>query len=154
MQNQPTAQDIKDAHLQREGDALIAAIQPQVEKKSMLVDPTGSPLAAPEEVSRVELSPNALRQQAEYQLEQRRLASAHKLEPIMAGSEKSSKARDIAYLAYQLLFWTRMELSTNEDITDEMIEDMEHMIQWSIYKNAKDFNFAKMVSRLKNSGLV
>jgi hypothetical protein len=154
MTQQPSEQDFKDAAIRAEGEAMLAAIQKPVEEnKPLLVDASGAPLNKTEAGSKVELSADALRQNAEYQLEQRRMDSARKLEKIIPKNNKAARVRDIAYLAYQLLFWSRMELSTNDEISDEMIEDMEFMLQWSIYKNAKSFEFKKMLSRLKNFGV-
>lgn len=143
----------QDAAIRAEGEAMIAAIQKPSEPKAGLIDATGAPLGQPEQGSKVTLSQEALQQNAEYQLEQRRMRSAQKLEKIVQVDLQTARVRDVIYLAYQLLFWARMEMSTNDNVSDEMIQDCEFITQWSIYKNAKTFDFKKLVSRLKNFGV-
>lgn len=149
-------QEMKDALLRAEGEAMLASIAPpaNAEKPTGLVGVDGDPLSKKDQdTSKVTLSPQAAAQQRERDIQARRVRSANAMTKIFEADEEGAKVHDIVYLAHQILFWSRMELSTNSDISDEMIEDLEYMMQWKIYRDAKNFNFKTLVSRLKNTAV-
>lgn len=155
MSNQD--EKLKDALLQVEGESLLNAVRQQAQPAATapcLVDPTGAPLGKTEdEKPKVEFSPEALREALQKQTEERRVGNAKLLSGIFDENLKQSKVRDLMCLAHKILMWCRMEMAGHPDITDEMIEDLDHILQHQIYANPKGFDFRTLVSQLKNYGI-
>ena len=71
-------------------------------------------------------------------------------------AEKEKEVADVLQVmhgCHQLLFWARMELSTSDAFTDELIEDADNIIKLGIYQDRRGFNLREVYSVMRSKYL-
>jgi len=140
-----------------DGERLLAQVTKMKEEKKdtpSIIGPDGQPVAKPEPEPRGMAAGDIRTHMGllHEQMERRRLQSARGFAKLLPEYDSLAKVYDVFYAAWELIWWCRMEMSTNPDITDEMIEDLDHIVQAKLYNN-KGYNLKEVYAHLRVKAL-
>jgi hypothetical protein len=139
-----------------DGERLLAQVAKMKEEKDApsIIGPDGQPMAKPEPEA-PGMAAGDIRTHMgllHEQMERRRIKSARGFSELLTKYENLAKVYDVFYSAWELIWWCRMEMSTNPDISDEMIEDLDHIVQAKLYNN-KGYNLKEAYAHMRTKAL-
>jgi hypothetical protein len=153
---------IREAITKADGEKYLQSVSAELRKKSeesiappALLDASGQPIKPAE--PKAVVSGGDVRTQLELlheHAERRRLQSARRFGELikMKENEDLIKVYDVFFTAWELIWWCRMEMSTNPDISDAIIEDLDHIVQAKLYHD-KGYSLRKVFNHMRDKGL-
>lgn len=139
-----------------DGERLLAQVTKMKEKKDApaIVGLDGQPVTKPEPAADGMAAGDIRTHMGliHEQMERRRLKSARGFSELLRRYKDLAEVYDVFFAAWELIWWCRMEMSTNPDITDEMIEDLDHIVQARLYNN-KGYNLKEVYAHMRSKAL-
>lgn len=114
-----------------------------------LLDANGQPINPPKQALVPQGNMRTQLEMMHEQAERRRIKTARAFGEILKSSKDLENVYDVFFTAWEIIWWCRMEMSVNPDMTDEMIEDLDHIVQAKLYRD-KGYDLRKVFNHMRD----